>query len=237
MYKRKIEIIVGLLILIAASLAFLFTENVTTVKLSEEGLYNFYGFEMEVSEGLKLTINDNGVLCSGEGDNLTIYGTLPIYLNDENKIMLTSKLAYYKPDFETMYKKSSLSPMVTLSYDEESKEVTFASDTDSKKDNYGFLFDGHNTYILLEEMILTYDDKSVNLPVFSYIAAEKNNWVGYFNSETQEYEYIETFDDVYMKDIKESYRVNLSGDVLLFQSKQHLMPSNLEILKDYFTGK
>lgn len=234
MFKRKIELIVVLLVAISALLAYLFLDGVTTTKTTFEGIYNYNGLSYDITKDMELSMNDNNVLCLKNGMELL---ETPVYSKDDRKIMLTTKMALYKIDTFDSFKKYGLSPMIEIEYNSEEKNVYINKNTKTKQLNNCFLYDGHNTYVVLEDVYLSYNEEKVFLPALSYVTIETDNWIGFFNSESLEYYEDLLYGSVTLEDIDGDYLINANSDVLICGSHEYLMPSNLEILKDYFEAK
>lgn len=231
--KWKIEIIVLELVVICALLGVLFLKKVETYKFNQDATYFIRDNEVLIPEGSKCTSergSSNFTINKPDKDMIETV-SLPAYFNNSKKIVILKNLAYFKPNRinDSSYK---LSFFTEISFDSEDKMFISRNDN-TVNDSGGFLYDGLNTYVVLEDVRLKYDFKNIMLSPLSYIIVEKDNSVAYFDYDSKTYKY-EMFDgDVYLEDINQVYKVSLNNDILSC-GETVMLRSNLDSYESYF---
>lgn len=231
--KWKIEIIVLELVVICALLGVLFLKKVETYKFTSDATYFVSDIEINIPEGSKCR-SERGEnefnIVTPEKNNIEVI-SLPAYYDNQNKVVILKKLAYFKPN-RMKNEGYKLNFFSEISFDSNNR-MTISRDDNSVSDSGGFLFDGINTYIILEDARLRYDFKNILLSPLSYIIVEKDNSVTYFDYDSKTFQY-EMFDgDVFLEDMNQVYKVSLTNDILSC-NETIMLRSNIDSYESYF---
>ena len=231
--KLKLEIIALLLMIIATLLGVIFIKDSEIYEVEEDCIYYMDGFEYEVPSGSTMKVNsksDEVTIIVGKEE--TEPNGLPLYYREDKKIILVNDLAYYRPSngYVDIYK---LSYFTSLSLDSDNV-VTISRDIDSHLETSGFLFDGKNTYVLLQKCTLFFNDHRVTLEPFSYVIVSKGNSVEYMNYEDKQIVFEYCDGDVTIEDNRGLYTLMPDIDILEFGSKQVMLNGNMYAKDLYF---
>lgn len=236
--KWKIEVIIIELILIVGLLGLIFLKKVESYGFQSEATYFADGVDYIIPVGstAKTDAKTKEVKIERPGDYPLEATGIPVYYNDSNKVVLMKDTAILKPTNGNVFAyRLSCFTELTL---EANNRIVIQRDANEGIETGGILFDGENSYFFLEEELLEIGDKRISLPAFSYVYVIKNNYVEYFNYDTKETG-IEGIDQipVYARNINDSYRINLSTDVVCFNSNDVMLNGYVKSYKPYFEAQ
>lgn len=234
MIKKKMGIIVVLVALIFSALALLSIEKTKNQLLKSDAVLHEANASYEL-KGTELIINENGTVDVSykDGNVLKTY-SLPIYLENNSKIMLTNNFAYYLPQSEYKFSQYKVEPLTNLYYQKDNGMIVFEKNNSTAKFYDGFLYDGGNLYIVLEDCILEYGDNQIELGKLSYVIVDMNYSVQFYNTKTDECKY-ESFDGIVTLKF-DYYALNLGLDTYKYGDKESFMIANFEKLNNVFKG-
>ena len=233
--KLKIEIIIALLVIICALLGFAVSEKVETYVFEQDAKYYINGIDYSVSAGDKARIDEETnkvIIVRNDGTELTSNG-LPIYINDEDSILLINDMAYFRNSsiglsgfkltyFTKVYSNKNLNSVKLLWQDKAGFEEG------------GFLFDGDNTYVLLEKAYLQYNDKQIELSPLSHVIATRDGYIEYFDYDKQYHEYEDLNTNVEIRDYSDKYRIVADYDFVYVGSDVFMLQKNVSNYGPYF---
>lgn len=233
--KWKVEIIAIELVIIAALLGVLFVKKVESYNFVSDATYfaDSVSFEVPAGSTAKVNAKTKNICIDRKNDYELPATSIPIYYNDQKKVVLMQDMALLKPQFGNV--ESYRLPYFTELSMDSNYGVTISRDSNSRYQMGGVLFDGENTYFFLEDEYLQILENRIKLPAYSYAYVIKNNYIEYFNYETKEskIEYIDQI-PVYVRDEDDTYRINLSTDIISFNSDDVMLSSYISIYKSYF---
>lgn len=199
--------------------------NYGKMKTLDSSAYTFF-FDKKIEIGSDSTIVEkkNGTYLKNKVETLLL--TTPIYIENDTAIFLPYDYVYYNPRDIYLAKASKFSKI--------SKAETgykYASKKSVDIPN-GFLYDGENTYVFLEDVKLKYANYTLDIPAMSTIIVETNNEMIIYNINSKELKQY----DIYGFDIEiivDDYYVNCATDVLVdSKDNKQLIFSNPEILDE-----
>lgn len=237
MQKKLISLIVLLLAVICAGLSFLFFNKTTYVKLHDDYTYYYLDSAFRIKTGSKMLVTDSYVEFDAKKDGKYYVYSIPVYLSNDDVLMTTKDMAYYKPLDRKEFNKKSLPVSSRVSYYPNDKSYTFTKNKKTYSSQNGFLYDGHNTYIFLEDMNVTYNGQTIKVPALSYVQVELNNWIQLFNYGTKEVDYVNLSGLAYASDLNNYYKLNLANDTIEYDDMEIVLNSNIEVLFDVFKGE
>ena len=237
MVKKKIGIIMILLSLISLSLAYLFLTSVDDYKMSDDAYFHVNGVEYSIDKNEVVEVIDDTTLKISDFELGANTYSFPIYYRNGNKILLTSKMLYHEPSYQTTIKKYKLKQLTEITYNASSLNVSFSRDNNSSNEYNGFLYDGKNTYIFLEKMSLTYNDKEIAIAPLSCAIVEYNSLIQIYDVGNAEY-YFEELNTAAIATAQNGlYSINLSTDVVSYGTSDIVLISSIDVYEDYFTGE
>lgn len=233
--KFKIEIIVIELVLIAALLGVLFVKKVESYHFESDATYFADGVDYSIKEGsvAKVDAKTKTILIERDNDYSLPAQGIPVYFNDVKKVVLMKDSAFLRPVNGNVYV-NRLSYFTEISMGANNL-ITIKRDTNEKNEMGGIIFDGNDSYFFLEEMFLEIGNRRMSIPAYSYVLAIRDNYVEYFNYDTKEIT-IEGIEgtSIYVRDINDSYRINLTTDIISFNSGDVMLNNYVNGYKPYF---
>lgn len=233
--KFKIEIIVIELVLIAALLGVLFVRKVESYHFDSDATYFADGVNILIPSGsvAKVDNKTKEIRITRDNDYDLPASGIPCYFNDSKKVVLTKDSAILRPSNGNVIS-NRLSYFTEIETDSDGL-VKVRRDTNEGSEMGGIIFDGENSYFFLEDEYLEIKNRRISLPAYSYAFVQKDNYVEYFNYQTGEVK-MEGIDgiSVYLRDLNDSYRINLSTDVVSFNSGDVMLSSYIDSYKPYF---
>lgn len=176
----------------------------------EGALYQYFmGIRTEYAEGsvLKFDEKNNVVVATEYGEVAT--DSSPVYYVESDRIIVAADMVYVDAHNSWEYYIPALSEFMIdgnnvyyLGYGD--KKIRIAS---------GFLFDGVNTYVALEESTLYIKEVPIAFATFSFATVDRKGNYTYYEYETEELrrENIGNY-EVRMENIKKTYDVSLTYD-------------------------
>ncbi|GEM_PF-6652729 len=235
--KTLLSILVTILIIDVIAAAYLFLNFFETYKLKENCTYFINGIDYPISEGTEVSVSRKSeVLIIKNGNEEIETNSLPIYMDGTDGIVLTRKMLYVYPKDDIM-KLNTLNYYTEVSFDKTISVLRIDNGNKKKDANCGFLYDGSNTYIFMNDTVLMYNDKVIELGRFSYLVVNYNETVEFYNTKNNQYIY-ENFDgDVNVYDTANGYSVNLNNDTCLYKGSEMILFGKISSRKNFLEEK
>lgn len=230
MIKKKIGIIVMLLALIFCALAFLSIEKARSYLPKDNAVFHDYYADYTLDNGELIVEKDSTVSIHYKNGLVINTESLPLYMNDNQSILLTDSFIYFMPLGNNTFKKFKIEPLTEISVNGDS--IQFKKNSDTIKMYGGFLYDGNNTYISLEDISLVFLDQEIELKLFSYVVGDPSFYVQYYDTGKDECIYTEC--DERVRAQFEYYQVDLTLDTYKYGENESFMIANLEQLPIIF---
>lgn len=234
---RVIEVLVLLLVISLAVIAIYFVRGVDSYKIDENAVYFVNDSIYTISKGSKAVydVKEEKIIVEADGKEYTSIG-LPLYFNDFKSFLTINDYAYIsvKGQYVDGYKMSYLTK---FEIDEE-LIIAKRENNGSIIDN-GFLFDGNDTYVLLESTVLKIDDRNIGLSQFSYVIVSKGNWVKHYDTNTREFaiDYITNETDIRILGPQNAYEIIPDVDIITVNGKKTMLFSTPEVYNLYEFGE
>lgn len=172
---------------------------------------------------------DKSAVFSVEGNTLTIKDktgestmeTYPIvHKNSEGrKLTISENMLYTDPFYNESYSRLNYFTSVSL------VDGLVVIEKDGKTDvvSGGYLFNGVNTYVFLEDATLKIGVNKVAVPALSYMVADYRQEVQLYNSVTKscEYYYLGGMDS--LVEVEDKYTIDVGRDVYIMNDKESLI--------------
>lgn len=139
------------------------------------GAYNYFGdTKVEYNGNVKLQYKD-GAVTAKTADGKEILDSTPLYDGEGNGLLPRDYIWY---DLTTG-KIRRISHFAVFEMDGDM--VTIKDGNKTAEDAKGFLFDGQDTYIFLESVVIVAGDEKVTVPALSYAVSRYGNSLQFYN--------------------------------------------------------
>ncbi|MCC8059877.1 MAG: hypothetical protein LIO81_03410 [Clostridiales bacterium] len=177
-------------VVIVIMVTFVYKEAKTT--RVDGGLYTYIGEVKREYEGAStLRLGEDGETTIKYGDVVSALDSRPLYQGDDNHILLPVKYIWANPEVSRV-KMFRLETFSTVT--REGASITLTDGELEKQNASGFLYDGRDTYIFLEQMTIQYGEESVDVPPLSFAVVDYDSVM-----------------NLYVRDSKEARIVDISG--------------------------
>lgn len=173
--KRDLILTAGIMVVavVVIILTLQFRQGVDTVVM-ENGAYQFFG-EQKLSYTGKTKLryeNGTAVLTDSTGEH-TI-DSKPLYASDQ-ELVLPVTYAWYELDSGSICRLEHFSKV-----DVEGNQIVLKDGNRKKTGARGFIYDGQNTYLFLEQVEITVGDHKVTLAPLSYVVSQYGSSLQYY---------------------------------------------------------
>ena len=211
--KRETLILVipAVLAALAVAAVLFFIKKDTGYVLPSDGTQIYAGATTGIPKGTSLFRDgQTGELKAEKGGEELYVTELPIYLDNKNAVVVPFETLLYKPRAKS-YGKAEFCTEVSGA----DGQIKAKSKGKVVGTSEGFLFDGKNFYLFLEPVTVTYNQRTYELPVFSYAQAVYGNYVMLTNAETGEYVLEKPQGDAIAVAASGDYSISLLDDLLI----------------------
>ena len=238
MIKNKLKIIAMLCVLVCVGLSVLFLNSSESYTFKNGGKTFIKGVEFTIDEGMRAVFdNDSDIVYFRlSSKNKVEANAMPAYTSETDFVVM-DKLSLYVPGNDGKFVKKRIGTFTQASYDDLLKEITFARKGKTKIEKHGFLYDGHSTFIFLDEMTLTYDGRQCVLHPMSCAIVSYHNWVRYYDPVVDDYVYENVRGDVMVEDKVKDYSINIANHTVKYEDRETILISNINSMEDYFFSK
>ena len=180
--REKLIVILPALAAILAVGIVLFTVDKVSVYKIRDTAYQYYGGRtVRIESGAELRSGTDGTVFLKTGKQTT-ETTLPVYLENSRKVVLTSDMLYISPRNGGCSRADHFSEVEC-----KINQMISVSRGGSKADTErGFLYDGEDFYLFLEPVTVNFNGYTMDLPALSYVEAVYGGYMMVFNYETKE---------------------------------------------------
>lgn len=211
MENKKSFIIIPLLVIgivLVVGLVFMFINKDNQYKFEGNITQYYAGQKYTISEEAHLSRALEGVTELAQGGESREVTSQAFYEEDENKIILPVDMAYYDPRNEIIQKIDAFTEITV--------EDTGVLAVNGKKKcslNQGFLYDGADYYIFLEDVTAKFNRYEYELSPMSYVEAIFQFQVTAFDYASKEFLMEPTDTEVVVSTESGDYTVNLLSDM------------------------
>lgn len=140
--------------------------------------YRYYaGQKTPLADGTRLSVNAEGV-TEMKGSQLEgEMGSLPVYYEDRQTVVLPQAMVYYASGSVTGVRADCFTELDYL----DNGAVTAVSGNREASLTMGFMYDGQDTYLFLEPVTLSFNGYQIQLGAMSYVIADYQNDVMVYN--------------------------------------------------------
>ncbi len=228
--EKIITISVAAALAVAVAVAMVYLVNRDTVTMRGPAQISLMGETIEVDGKFRLTYREKKMYLTGnEIQDLDLLNA-PVYPTKEESLTLSQVMSYTNPEtgslkkvnyFSSVEKNGNICTIKTKGRGARTVDV-----------NGGYLFDGKNTYIFLESMMVTCGERTWRMEPLSSITVVNQNYCSYYDPAARTSEFLEIgTDKVTAANMRETYMLNLSKDLLEpANGKTQMLIPNPEVL-------
>lgn len=230
MENHKNEIILSVigLILVGVFIFFMIRSrnNIEQYSFSKNAEIYYYIDDtlMEYKGKIVLDRNNKVTNISAEESDWKVISE-PIYFKDEEKVIFPNSMAVVRPTIG--FKQNRLNYFTVLTNTDTNIKMS-NTDLDMSISN-AFLYDGVNTYFFLDDIKLEYNDKSLDLPRFSYVRCGYKDYLYIYNYETKEMTADKEANYIVYASTA-GYKINLSTDNLSVGENSFVLAKDIDKL-------
>ena len=228
--KKAVSIVTGLLVLLIAVVVianlFFVNKDLNTKKLKNENVYIYFGKEKFDYKG-NITLDHENNITNIKLDNKKVKLFFePVYSAKDSKLILPCVYSVVNTSVGTQNKVNYYTEMVKIDDDIYLKN----KDLNYKLNNH-FLFDGSDFYIFIQESVVSFGGKKINISPLSYVnyVFDTNELYIYDYENDKVYHYDNIKGDVVVTN--DNYSVNVSSDIMNINKKEKLLMKNFDYLK------
>ncbi len=215
--------IAGVLLICLGLLMVWYTEGLSSFKPGKPTFQYVTGMKIAYNENAVYRITDDVVSVSDRVTSGDTFG-IPILYEDEAKLTLSENMLLMVPRQGSGLRRVNCFTHIT----EQSGLVTFKKDAKTAEVYGGFLYDGEDTYVFLEETTLTIGTKEVVLAPLSYAIVNYQQNAEYYNSGDGSYELISLFNTDVLATVDDDYVIDLGKDSIEMGQGESLLYSAVD---------
>ena len=173
--KRELILTAGLMVVavVVIMLTLKFRQGVDTVVM-EDGAYQYFGEQKLSYTGKTKLRYDNGTAMLTDDTGERTIDSKPLYASDQ-ELVLPVAYAWYDLDTGKIYRLEHFSKV-----DVEGNQIVLKDGNKKRVGARGFIYDGQNTYLFLEQAEITVGDHKVNLAPLSYVVSQYGTSLQYY---------------------------------------------------------
>ena len=217
-------------IILAVLIMFVLMDNVTSYKFEVPGYQYYFESKYKIDKDTTLKSNKDGdIVLLSDGEEFDV-SNIPIYQEELNGIVLQESMVYTNPR-EIIFKRV---PYFSFVSGDQGYAIAKYGKKEAILDN-GFLFDGKDLFIFLEDVTLKFNGYKMELPKFSYVEAVYQGYITAFNYETKEVFYEAPRTDVMVYQDAGDFEMSLlTHSVTNYKKDSFLLFTNVDVLDTVF---
>lgn len=213
-----------------AVLVFLFIQADNQYIIEEAATQYYGGQKYTVASGTKLSMTSEGTVNITDAAGTREASSIAIYQEEDNRIIIPKDMVYYDPRNDTFAKIDAFTEIVVSD-----TEIIATNGNKECSLNKGFIYDGEDYYLFLEDVSVSANKYTFELSCMSYIEA-----VYQVNMITLDYDTKDSIVEVPTTDIivtgeSGDYTLNLLNDLLEnHEGEKSLLFSRPDLLDSIF---
>lgn len=215
--------VAAVLIVVLLIIFYIYTTKLTGFEPSEASFQVFAGNQISYSKDA-IFYEDDGEILIKDGDYTFESTGTPILYNTNNKITLVEDMLLMLPNGEG-------SPSRVLTFTSISMaggRANFEKNGDKAQSYGGYMYDGADTYLFLEDVTLEIGTDEIELAPLSYVVAVYDNYVEYYNEADGTTGYVSISGTDVRAKFSTGEVVNLGKDTISRDGEEALIFSSVE---------
>lgn len=184
-------------------------------------------YRLDKDATLYRTKEKKTVMKTSDGSE-DVLSSLPIYYEGTTKMLLPENMVYFMPREGEKYRFNYCSE---IDIPDNGGNIKLYSDDKEKILSKGFVFDGNDIYIFMEDMIVNLNNTDYEISAGSYVEANFYEVVQIYNRKSGEFILHQTNSDVIATAVNGDYSISLVGDSMtLKDGTKYLLFTEPELL-------
>lgn len=222
-----LQIIFALVLFILLILLIMwYQDGLNSFKPGEEVYYYCAGMKIQCSDKTRLVHREEGTVVQ-DSETQDLLESTPVIYGKQKKLVLTANNMLMQPGVDNKVYRLNEFTEVT----ETEGQITFENNGKAAQVQSGFLFDGADTYIFLEEMTLYIGTKKVTLLPLSYAKVIYRQYIEYHDSENDKYEWIDLAGADVKAEFADGVVLDLGRDLINRDGNDSILFSAVDSLK------
>ena len=222
-YKIIIPLSLILVLFIAASVYYKVRIYDTYKKDTNDKFYQwFYNRKYEYT-GTVSTNRKNEIVDFTTKDYDISFDSTPVYYQKKKIVVFTTNMSVVMP---TLNCSEYLSPKYSYLTTSKNNNHTLTTKKYNSKLGHYFLYDGKDLYFFLDEVKLKIDNQEITLSPLSYVIAENNKYVTYYDKKTDTFKTIETTSNSTTAE-NDYYKIYVSTDNIDYYGTNVILTSKI----------
>lgn len=199
----------------------------------EGALYQYFlGYRADYAEGAKLKLNEYGAVEIELSDGVAATDTTPVYYAEEERFIVPVDMTYVDSSTQTEYYIPMFSEFMI-----ENDAVYYLGYGDEKiRISNGFLYDGIDTYVLLEDSSVYIMEKPREVGRFSFVKVTNQGTYTLYDYATEEVKLGDVGKyEVRAENARKTYNVSMSYDTAVLDNGVErllfVIPNRLDTLE------
>lgn len=226
--KENYKLMIPIALMIVIFIAFLIYYNVSVnnnYHVDKEDKFYQYFYDKKYEYTAIISKNRKDVVVDFQPQSLKInLDSTPIYYQKQKTVIFPKDMSVIMPTL-------NCAEYLSLGYSYISYKDGIYTLTTTKyqnKLNHYFLYDGSDLYFFIEPVTLKVNEEEIKLSSFSYVIAKYNNYISYYDKESDTAKTITTDADVKVEN--EYYKIYVSRDIIDYQGTNVILTSDIKNL-------
>lgn len=203
-----------------------YQDGLNSYKPGEEVYYYCAGMKIQCSDQTRLIHREEGVVLQDNKAQDMLSSTPLVYENQKRLVLTTNNMLMQPKVDNKVYRLNEFTEVT-----EAEGRIIFEKSGKSAQVLSGFLYDGSDTYIFLEEVTLYIGTKQVNLLPLSYVTVNYRQTVEYHDSENDKYEWIDLAGADVKAEFTNGVTLDLGKDLISKDGNDSILFSAVDSLK------
>lgn len=217
-----------LVILVVIIFWFMSDKQTKTVKADDISVY-FIGTLYKYDGKCKITYDgQNAVIKAGKDEPEIVLKDQVLVADKGQRLVTPNSLIYHTGDPSNDLKRVNYFSDI---YIDDEKHIVIERDNKKVIVTDGFLYNGADLYVFLEDMTLTIGEEEIQLKPLSYVVVKYQKSLEVYSSETNEYMTMASFGSDIKAVSNRGYVLNLSTDLYETEENEYILFSGIEQLE------
>lgn len=210
---RSLALIGMLAVGMTVAAVYLFLNTTAPLTMKDDGFQISAGRRMALKTGTQLLVKEEGTTFRG-ADEQQVLNTSPIYYVSGDAIILPYDMIYVNARNKTFWRAERFKAVRVAE-----NEVLYEK---QRLNDRGFLYDGRNTYVFLEEMVLTINGKTQSVGALSCIQLYSSDTYTLYDTHSRKIQAERLYQDA-VEAAGKDYRIDLANDILYDKEQERTL--------------
>lgn len=217
------------LLLVLVAIIFWFMSDKQSKTVKEEGIAVYFVGTLYDYDKCKLSYdNGNVTISSGKDSPEIVLKDQVLVANQGKKLIAPNSLIYHTGDPAKDLKRVNYFSEI---YIDDENHIIVERDNKKVIVSDGFLYNGEDLYVFLEDVTLKIGEEEIELKPLSYVVVKYQKSIEIYSSETNEFSSMAVFGNDIKAYSKNGYTINLSADMYETEDNEYILFSGIDVLE------